>query len=152
MWEKQFIWKLLFVIAFVNSANILTNQLISKCKVFARIQKNWIIDTYLPTYFYLLHDFSCILSLYFTNKKNWNVKNIFGQCINIFYLKRDADVALVTPMRDGMNLVAKEFVACRTKNPGVLILSPFAGAGETMQEALSVNPYEISNMASVLHR
>jgi trehalose 6-phosphate synthase/phosphatase len=67
-------------------------------------------------------------------------------------LYRDADVALVTPMRDGMNLVAKEFVACRTKDPGVLILSPFAGAGETMQEALSVNPYEISNMASVLHR
>ena len=51
-----------------------------------------------------------------------------------------------------MNLVAKEFVACRTKCPGVLILSPFAGAGETMQEALSVNPYEISNMAAVLHR
>ena len=67
-------------------------------------------------------------------------------------MSRDADVALVTPMRDGMNLVAKEFVACRTKHPGVLILSPFAGAGETMQEALSVNPYEISNMASVLHR
>ena len=42
---------------------------------------------------------------------------------------RDADVALVTPLRDGMNLVAKEFVACRTRRPGVLILSPFAGAG-----------------------
>ena len=38
-----------------------------------------------------------------------------------------------------MNLVAKEFVACRTKNPGVLILSPFAGAGETMQEALDTD-------------
>ena len=66
--------------------------------------------------------------------------------------QHNSDVALVTPMRDGMNLVAKEFVACRTKCPGVLILSPFAGAGETMQEALSVNPYEISNMAAVLHR
>ena len=42
---------------------------------------------------------------------------------------RDADVALVTPLRDGMNLVAKEFVACRVREPGVLILSPFAGAG-----------------------
>ena len=43
---------------------------------------------------------------------------------------RDADVALVTPLRDGMNLVAKEFVASQDdENPGVLILSPFAGAG-----------------------
>ena len=43
---------------------------------------------------------------------------------------RDANVALVTPLRDGMNLVAKEFVASQDDdNPGVLILSPFAGAG-----------------------
>jgi trehalose-6-phosphate synthase len=41
---------------------------------------------------------------------------------------RDADVALITPLRDGMNLVAKEFVACQDDNdPGVLVLSPFAG-------------------------
>lgn len=65
---------------------------------------------------------------------------------------RDADVALVTPLRDGMNLVAKEFVACRVDEPGVLILSPFAGAGEMMHEALRVNPYEIGNVANVLHR
>lgn len=65
---------------------------------------------------------------------------------------RDADVALVTPMRDGMNLVAKEFVACRVKKPGVLILSPFAGAGGMMHEALLVNPYESGNVAKVLHR
>ena len=42
--------------------------------------------------------------------------------------------------RDGMNLVAKEFVACRTRQPGVLILSPFAGAGEMMHEALLGKP------------
>ncbi len=65
---------------------------------------------------------------------------------------RDVDVALVTPMRDGMNLVAKEFAACRVAEPGVLILSPFAGAGEMMHEALSVNPYETSTVASMLHR
>jgi len=65
---------------------------------------------------------------------------------------RDADVALITPLRDGMNLVAKEFVACRTKEPGVLVLSPFAGAGGMMHEALLVNPYEIGNTAKVLHR
>ena len=47
---------------------------------------------------------------------------------------RDADVALITPLRDGMNLVAKEFVACRTLEPGVLVLSPFAGAGGMMNE------------------
>ncbi|ODN04256.1 Bifunctional trehalose-6-phosphate synthase/phosphatase [Orchesella cincta] len=65
---------------------------------------------------------------------------------------RDSAVALVTPLRDGMNLVAKEFVACQIKEPGVLILSPFAGAGEMMHEALSVNPYELDDAAEVLHR
>ena len=65
---------------------------------------------------------------------------------------RDADVGLVTPLRDGMNLVAKEFVACRTREPGVLILSPFAGAGGMMQEALLVNPYEVGNVARMLAR
>ena len=65
---------------------------------------------------------------------------------------RDADVAFVTPLRDGMNLVAKEFVACRVNDPGVLVLSSFAGAGEMMHEALRVNPYETGNVADVLHR
>ena len=52
---------------------------------------------------------------------------------------RDASVGLITPLRDGMNLVAKEFVACQPEqDPGVLILSPFAGAGGIMQEALQV--------------
>jgi len=64
---------------------------------------------------------------------------------------RDASVALVTPLRDGMNLVAKEFVACQTGDPGVLILSPFAGAGEMMHEALLCNPYEIEEVAEALH-
>ena len=46
-------------------------------------------------------------------------------------------------LRDGMNLVAKEFVACQSdENPGVLILSPFAGAGGLMHEAIMANPYE----------
>ena len=66
---------------------------------------------------------------------------------------RDADVALVTPLRDGMNLVAKEFAACQPEqDPGVLILSPFAGAGGYMQEALQVNPYEVENVADTLNR
>jgi len=69
-------------------------------------------------------------------------------------LYRHAHVALITPLRDGMNLVAKEFVASRDveKNPGVLILSPFAGAGRNMEEALLVNPYELENVALSLER
>lgn len=82
------------------------------------------------------------------------IRYIFG-CIGQQELAsyyRDAAVALVTPLRDGMNLVAKEFVACQIKEPpGVLIVSPFAGAGETMHEALSCNPYEIGAAAEVIH-
>jgi trehalose 6-phosphate synthase/phosphatase len=65
---------------------------------------------------------------------------------------RDADVALVTPLRDGMNLVAKEFVACQTDEPGVLVLSKLAGAASTMREALRINPYDIDGTAETLHR
>ena len=65
-------------------------------------------------------------------------------------LYRDADVALVTPLRDGMNLVAKEYVTCQTRDPGVLILSRLAGAAESMQEALQVNPYNVDAVATAL--
>jgi len=65
-------------------------------------------------------------------------------------LYRDADVALVTPLRDGMNLVAKEYVASQTREPGVLILSIFAGAAESMQEAIHVNPYNVDAVATAL--
>jgi trehalose 6-phosphate synthase/phosphatase len=67
-------------------------------------------------------------------------------------LYRDADVAVVTPLRDGMNLVAKEFVACQVGRPGVLVLSRLAGAAETMQEAILVNPYNLDATAEALHR
>jgi trehalose 6-phosphate synthase/phosphatase len=67
-------------------------------------------------------------------------------------LYRDAAVALVTPLRDGMNLVAKEFVACQVAEPGVLVLSRLAGAAETMEEALRVNPYNVDGVAEALHR
>jgi trehalose 6-phosphate synthase/phosphatase len=65
---------------------------------------------------------------------------------------READVALVTPLRDGMNLVAKEFIACQVGDPGVLILSRLAGAADTMREALLVNPYDIEGTADAIHR
>jgi trehalose 6-phosphate synthase/phosphatase len=62
-------------------------------------------------------------------------------------LYRAADVLLVTPLRDGMNLVAKEFVASRVDEDGVLVLSEFAGAASEMAGALSVNPYDIEGSA-----
>ena len=61
-----------------------------------------------------------------------------------------ADVMLVTPLRDGMNLVAKEFVASREDDAGVLVLSEFAGVAEEMPEALIVNPYDINATAESL--
>ena len=68
-------------------------------------------------------------------------------------LYRASDVALVTPLRDGMNLVAKEFVAAQDpEDPGVLVLSRFAGAASELQEALIVNPYDVAEVAEVLQR
>lgn len=67
-------------------------------------------------------------------------------------LYRAADVMLVTPVRDGMNLVAKEFVASRTDNDGVLVLSEFAGAADELTDALLVNPYDVDAMARAVHR
>jgi alpha,alpha-trehalose-phosphate synthase [UDP-forming] len=61
-----------------------------------------------------------------------------------------ADVCLVTPLRDGMNLVAKEYIATRKNDPGVLILSRFAGAAEDLKEALIVNPYDMEGTAREL--
>jgi trehalose 6-phosphate synthase len=66
---------------------------------------------------------------------------------------RLARVGLVTPLRDGMNLVAKEFVAAQDpEDPGVLVLSRFAGAAEAMQGALLVNPYDPDETAEALHQ
>jgi trehalose 6-phosphate synthase len=63
-----------------------------------------------------------------------------------------SQIGFVTPLRDGMNLVAKEYVAAqRDDNPGVLVLSKFAGAAEEMEEALIVNPYDVDDMAENLH-
>ena len=61
-----------------------------------------------------------------------------------------ADVALVTPLRDGMNLVCLEYVAARGDRPGTLILSEFTGAAQCLSGAVLVNPYNISQMASAM--
>ncbi|MEN1960921.1 alpha,alpha-trehalose-phosphate synthase (UDP-forming) [Luteimonas sp. MJ246] len=64
---------------------------------------------------------------------------------------RIADIALVTPMRDGMNLVAKEYVAAQDPaDPGVLVLSRFAGAAQELHEALQVNPYDVDGVADTI--
>ncbi|HBT3175620.1 TPA: alpha,alpha-trehalose-phosphate synthase [Klebsiella aerogenes] len=66
---------------------------------------------------------------------------------------RYSDVGLVTPLRDGMNLVAKEFVAAQDpENPGVLVLSQFAGAANELTSALIVNPYDRDEVAAALDR
>ena len=67
-------------------------------------------------------------------------------------LYRAADACIVTSLHDGMNLVAKEFVAERSDNLGVLILSQFAGAARELHEALIVNPYNIEISAHTLYR
>jgi len=64
---------------------------------------------------------------------------------------RSSQICMVTPLRDGMNLIAKEYVAAQdTADPGVLILSQFAGAAEEMTEALIVNPYSIEETAEAI--
>ncbi|WP_242917521.1 bifunctional alpha,alpha-trehalose-phosphate synthase (UDP-forming)/trehalose-phosphatase [Pontibacter liquoris] len=85
---------------------------------------------------------------------NWNPIQYFYrsypiETLSAFY--RMADVALVTPMRDGMNLVCKEYVASRLDHTGVLILSEMAGASKELSEALLINPNDINQLVETLH-
>src|SRR5438093_1022818 len=70
----------------------------------------------------------------------------------IYGFYRLADFCMVTSLHDGMNLVAKEFVAARDDDDGVLILSRFAGASHELPDALLVNPYDVEDVASTIHR
>lgn len=63
-----------------------------------------------------------------------------------------ADVAMVTPLIDGMNLVAKEYLACQQEKKGVLILSEFAGAAQELPNALVVNPYNINEVTQAIEK
>ena len=65
---------------------------------------------------------------------------------------RAADVMIITPYCDGMNLVAKEYVATRTDNSGVLVLSEFAGASLELKQALHVNPHDVDGIADAIER
>ncbi len=91
---------------------------------------------------------------------NWKFKKTNWKAI--LFLKRhhsheeiapfyaSADLCMVTSLHDGMNLVAKEYVAARSHNDGVLILSRFAGASQDLHNALVVNPYDIEIMADTI--
>jgi len=57
---------------------------------------------------------------------------------------------LITALRDGMNLVAKEYVAARTSNSGALVLSEFAGAADTLRQAVLINPHDIDGLKAAI--
>jgi len=78
------------------------------------------------------------------------VEHVDAERINRCY--RSADICMVTSLHDGMNLVAKEFVAARDDERGVLLLSQFTGAARELYEALIVNPYHIDQSAEELYR
>jgi trehalose 6-phosphate synthase len=78
-------------------------------------------------------------------------RSLEGPRLPAYY--RAADVAFVTPLKDGMNLVAKEYCASRVSGDGVLVLSEFAGAAAELQKgALLVNPYDVEGVAATLRR
>jgi len=73
-------------------------------------------------------------------------KNIpFDELVTIYTA---GDVALITPLRDGMNLISKEYVACRTDGTGVLILSAMTGSAKELSEAILINPNDVVEIAS----
>ena len=71
--------------------------------------------------------------------------------VQVYEMYRAADLCYVSSLHDGMNLVAKEFVAARDDEQGVLMLSQFTGAARELVEALIVNPYDIEQCAAAMH-
>lgn len=96
--------------------------------------------------------------------ENINWKHADGRWMPIVYreaphsredliaLYRLAEVCVVTPLHDGMNVVAKEFVSARSDGDGVLVLSKFAGAARELEHGLQVNPYAVDETAAALHQ
>ncbi len=86
---------------------------------------------------------------------NWNPIIYFYRSLpfnNLIELYSSCDVALLNPLRDGMNLVAKEFIASKTNHRGVLILSEMAGAAKELGEALIVNPNNIKEVSEAIYQ
>ena len=71
----------------------------------------------------------------------------FDELIDLYTI---SDIAMITPVRDGMNLVAKEFVATRVDGDGVLILSEMAGASKELYESITVNPFDLNKMSDII--
>ena len=67
-------------------------------------------------------------------------------------LYMSSDIAMITPVRDGMNLVAKEFVATRVDKKGVLILSEMAGASKELYDSVTINPFDLNSMADSIYK
>src|SRR5690606_40111623 len=91
---------------------------------------------------------TCALPIFGWTPIVYQYRSLPFEELTAFY--RMADVALITPLRDGMNLVAKEYVACRVENDGVLILSETAGAARDLGEAIIVNPNHKEEIAEAL--
>ena len=86
---------------------------------------------------------------------NWNPVIYFYRSMpleNLVELYTSAEVALLTPLRDGMNLVAKEYIASKVQQKGVLVLSEMAGASKELGEALAVNPGNIEDTADAIYQ
>src|SRR5690606_27794754 len=85
---------------------------------------------------------------------NWQPIHYFYRSFPLEMLSAiyaSADIALVTPLRDGMNLVCKEYIASRTTGTGVLILSEMAGASKELYEALIINPTNKEAVAEAIY-
>ena len=99
-------------------------------EVVGRINGKYATVNWTPIwYYYRAMDFDDLIDLYMTS-----------------------DIAMITPVRDGMNLVAKEYVATRVKGDGVLILSEMAGASKELYEAILVNPFDRNAMADAIQK
>lgn len=90
-------------------------------------------------------------------KSHWQPIHLFSQIFKrqeIVNLYRQADVCIVTPLDDGMNLVSKEFVitSALSSDPGMLVLSQFAGSATDLAQALIVNPYDIEEVVDAIKR
>jgi len=89
------------------------------------------------------------------NRVEWTPIHYFYRSLSLpalsaFY--RLCDIAFITPLRDGMNLVCKEYVASRVDMKGVLILSEMAGASKELSDAILVNPFDVNEIMEAIHR
>lgn len=133
---------------------------------FFEIEPNWIgkfvfiqvaelTRAYIDQYQYFENEVTALtekINNRFGNESYKPIRLIIGhhEPMLVYEYYRGADLCFVSSLHDGMNLVAKEFVAARTDEQGVLILSQFTGASRELHEALIVNPYNIDQCASAL--